>query len=133
MSSRVQQTQEEAWTTLYRRIVKYLERLGRNGFHHSDDFFVVDENIVSNQHKVEINNLAFLNPRIIRTLQHALVDFPGWEIVIGLSVPDSGGRMRDMGLTIGAHEIIDGLQRQYLPQPYRSFRYEGSRPGTEDH
>jgi hypothetical protein len=36
-----------------------------------------------------------------------------------------------MGLTIRAHEIIDGLQRQYFPEPYRSFRYEGSRPGTE--
>lgn len=132
MSSRAEQMQEEAWMALYRRILKYLSRLGTNGYHDSDDFFVVDENIVWNQHKVEINNLAFLGPEIIHTLQHILIDYPGWEIVIGLSASDRDGTDRNMGLTIRAHEIIDGLQRQYLPEPYRSFRYEGSRPGTEN-
>jgi hypothetical protein len=28
------------------------------------------------------------------------------------------------------HETIDGLRREYLPEPYRNYRYEGSRPGT---
>jgi hypothetical protein len=37
-----------------------------------------------------------------------------------------------MGLYIRAHEIIDGLRREYFPEPYRSYQYDGSRPGTED-
>lgn len=114
---------------LYRRIVKYLGRHGTNGCQESDDFFVVDENIVWNQHKVEVNNLAFLQPRIIHSLQRVLTDYPGWEIVVGTAVRDREGTEHNMGLTIRAHEVVDELQRQYLPEPYRSFRYEHSRPG----
>ena len=73
-----------------------------------------------------------MRPEIIRLLQKLLVLFPGWEIVVGLSVPDELGDMRDMGLTIRRHEIVDDLQRRYLPEPYRGFRYEGSRLRTED-
>lgn len=116
---------------LYRLILKVLARFGRNGFQRGDDYFVVDENIVSDQHKVEVNNLDLLRPEIIHSLQRLLTGFPGWGIVVGLSVPDRSGVERNMGLTIRSGEIIDGLQRQFLPEPYRSFRYEGSRPGTE--
>jgi hypothetical protein len=35
-----------------------------------------------------------------------------------------------MGNTIRRHEIIDGLQRQYLPTRFRNFEIPGSRPGT---
>ena len=35
-----------------------------------------------------------------------------------------------MGLTIRKHEIIDGLQRQYFPEEFQSFRYADSKPGT---
>jgi hypothetical protein len=36
-----------------------------------------------------------------------------------------------MGLTIRAHEIIDGLQREFFPKEFRIFSYEDARPGTE--
>jgi hypothetical protein len=132
MSSEVDRKQEEAWTALYRQIVRLLSHYGNNGIRERDDFFVVDENIGSLQQKIELNNIEFMRPEIIRLLQKLLVLFPGWEIVVGLSVPDESGHMRDMGLTIRRHEIVDDLQRRYLPEPYRGFRYEGSRLRTED-
>jgi hypothetical protein len=119
------QRQEEEWMALYRLILKVLARFGRNGIERDDDYFVVDENIVWDQHKVEVSNLALLRPEIIHSLQRLLAGFPGWGIVVGLSVPDGSGVERNMGLSIRSGEIIDGLQRQFLPEPYRDFRYEG--------
>lgn len=132
MAAEMRQTQEEAWMLLYRQIVRLLAPYGRNGYKHQDDYFVVDENLGGFQQKVEIENLQMLRPDVIKSLQHLLEMFPRWEIVVGLSVQDATGMSRNMGLTIRHHEVIDGLQRQYFPEPYRSFRYEGSRPGTEN-
>jgi len=36
-----------------------------------------------------------------------------------------------MGLYIRPHEIIDALQRQYLPAEFQTVEYEGARRGTE--
>ena len=33
-----------------------------------------------------------------------------------------------MYFIIGNNEIIDGLQRQYFPEEYKTIEYEGSRP-----
>jgi hypothetical protein len=60
-----------------------------------------------------------------------LREFPDWEIMIGVSMPEPAGPWPDMGLTIRAHEIIDGLQRRYFPPEYRGIQYDGSRPGTD--
>jgi hypothetical protein len=35
-----------------------------------------------------------------------------------------------MGVTVRRHEIIDGLLRKYLPEPFRFLKIPGSRPGT---
>jgi hypothetical protein len=33
-----------------------------------------------------------------------------------------------MGLVISEDEIVEGLQRQYFPEQFRTIAYEGSRP-----
>jgi len=36
----------------------------------------------------------------------------------------------NMGISIRADEIIDGLQRQYFPTEFQDLAYEGARRGS---
>jgi hypothetical protein len=38
-----------------------------------------------------------------------------------------GKHWPEMGLIVRAREIVDGLQKSFFPEEFRSLRYEGSR------
>src|SRR5207302_657725 len=95
------------------------------------DYWVHDSYWGYPQAKIYINNLALLRPPVIKLLQQVLADFPGWEIMVAVSVRGSGETWPKMGLTIRAPEIVDGLQRQYFPKEFQNIEYEGSRRGTD--
>jgi hypothetical protein len=71
-----------------------------------------------------------LQPVIVDGLQKVLDSFADWEIVIAVDIPGTETAWPRMGVTIRKHEIIDGLQRQYLPDEFKDIAYSGSRPGT---
>jgi hypothetical protein len=56
---------------------------------------------------------------------------PGWEIVVTVAVRGHYYDWPDMALYVRPHEIFDTLQRQYFPEKFQAFDYEGSRRGTE--
>lgn len=120
--------QEVDWESLYQRIIAHLAPLASEGLDKSNDCWVDDDNIGTLQQKIYVTNLELLRPAVIKDLQSLLKDFPGWEIMVAIDVDRT---WPVMGLTIRAHEIVDGLQRQYFPEPYRKFFYEGSRRGTD--
>jgi hypothetical protein len=123
--------QDEAWERLYSNVRQLLNSFGTENFRHTADCWVDDDNIGTLQQKIYVRNLALLKPAVVKSLQRLLIDFPDWEIMVAVSVPGPGERWPDMGLTIRAHEIVDGLQRQYFPSEFQSLSYEGSRRGTE--
>lgn len=120
--------QLKTWRILYGRLRKTLLRFGTEGGLSPADCWIEEDNWGYRQHKVYVRNLKMLSPLVVKSLQQVMMDFPDWEIMIAVSVRDE---WPDMGLTIRAHEIIDGLQRQYFPPEFRDLHYEGSRPGTE--
>jgi hypothetical protein len=73
-----------------------------------------------------------LAPDIISRLQSLLHERSVWQISVAVHVPGTKPGWPVMGLTIRRHEIVDGLRRNYFPEPYRNFHYKGSRPGTEE-
>jgi hypothetical protein len=123
--------QDEAWERLYSNVRQLLNSFGTENFRQTADCWVDDDNIGTLQQKIYVRNLALLKPAVVKSLQRLLIDFPDWEIMVAVSVPGPGERWPDMGLTIRAHEIVDGLQRQYFPSEFQSLSYEGSRRGTE--
>lgn len=131
-SSSGEDEQERIWIELYDRLRERLEKFGTEDVDRSADSWIHDENWGTLQHKVYIRNLALLRPNVVKSLQQLLLPYPDWEIVVAVSVPGPGDAWPDMGLTIRAHEIIDGLKRQYFPKEFQDIRYEGSRPGTEN-
>lgn len=130
-SNNDEEVQARTWNLLYGRIRGLLQEFGSEDYLRTADCWVDDDNWGHRQHKIYIRNLAMLRPSIVKSLQKLLAEFPTWEIMLAVSVPGPGDAWPDMGLTIRAHEIIDGLQRQYFPNEFQSIMYEGSRRGTE--
>ncbi len=126
------EARDKIWTELYRQVVEFLGRFGSESPFTGGDFFVVDDNYGWRRIIVNIFDLKMLNPEIVVSLRDLLANLPDWEIVYALDVPGKETEWPDMGLTIRKHEIVDGLRREFLPEPYRSLVIPGSRPGTGD-
>ena len=121
---------DHTWGQLYNGIVGLLRRHGKESPTGDGDFWVLDDNYGWCRHTIFLFNLKMLNLDVIARLKQLLDNRSGWEIVLAIDVP---GRERDwppMGVTIRSHEIVDGLSRDHLPEPYRSLVISGSRPGS---
>lgn len=123
--------QERAWGDLYDQIQAVLSREGQEAAVGNGDYWLLDDNWGVLQHKIEVQNLRLLKPEIVRSLQTLLKEFRRWEIVVAVHVPDTENLWPPMGLIIRAHEIVDGLQRQFFPKEFQAYEYEGSRRGTD--
>ena len=124
--------QWKAWDKFYEAVREVLKEYGIEDHFGHGDYLVVDDNYGWRETHIEVHRLKMLAPHIVAKLQSLLSASDAWRISVAVHVPGTKPAWPPMGLTIRAHEIIDGLQRQYLPEPYRSFRYEGSRPGTDN-
>jgi hypothetical protein len=123
--------QTEDWGVLYGATRDLLLGFGSEGFRRSSDCWVDDDDIGTRQIKIYVRNLALLRPHVISAIQGLLEgDFSNWEIVLAVSVSGRDESWPDMGLIVRSQEIIDGLQRDYLPQEFRDIQYDGSRPAA---
>jgi hypothetical protein len=88
--------------------------------------------VQSPQVKVSVGNLELLRPPIVYQLQGIVREFPGWEIVYTVALEDHlEGDWPNMGLYIRGNEIIDTLQREYLPREFQDIEYRGSKRAIE--
>jgi hypothetical protein len=130
VASNDEERQGEEWDALYARIKTLLSHWGVEDYIGRSDYFIVDDNYGYRRQTIEIHNLKMLNPKIVDSLRGVLKDFPGWEIVVVVDIPGKEKAWPPMGVTVRGKEIIDGLQRQYLPDEFRNVYYFGARPGT---
>lgn len=131
MVSYVPDEQERAWESLYQQVRAILIQEGREDAYGRADFWLVDDNWGGHQHKIEVQALHMLKPSVVQALQTLLKQFRGWEIVVAIHIPGTENLWPPMGLIVRAHEIVDGLQRQYFPTEFQDYQYEGSRRGTD--
>lgn len=130
MTAKSESAQEREWDELHERISTVLSQFGTEDHFGEADYLLVDDNYGWKRHKIEIHTLRMLDPAIVQQLQLLLRAFPDWEVVIAVDVPGTEETWPRMGVTIRGDEIIDGLQRRYLPEHIRRIAYPGSKPGT---
>ena len=118
-------TQEAEWTILRDQITNYLDHLGRKDAFRNGDYWLVDDNWGWRRHQLEIQTFRLLDPQIVKSLQRLLAQFPKWTISIRIDVPGTEQTWPAMGLIIRAGEIVDQLQRAYLPEVFRSMKFRG--------
>lgn len=118
------------WDSLYGQCQEVLRRFGVEDHLGKADYLLVDDNYGWNQQSIEIHKLRMLDPELVKALRALLRQAPDWQIVISVDIPGTEHTWPRMGLIIRDHEIIDGLQREYLPPEFQALAFEGSRPGT---
>jgi hypothetical protein len=122
--------QERQWGDLYDKIVETMRQFGSEDYRGRADHLIVDDNYGWRRHTIEVHKLPMLQLAVIKSLQSLLREVPDWAIVVAVDIPGTEGKWPRMGVTIRQHEIIDGLVRNYLPEPYRTMVIPGSKPGT---
>ncbi len=122
--------QVEIFESLVRAVDAVLEQYGKHDSFESGDYSIYEDYWGFPQVKVSINDLKLLQPEVIHKLQQTVNAYPGWEIVVAVAVRGHYDDWPHMGLYIRPHEIIDGLQREYLPVEFQNLDYEGARRGT---
>ncbi len=122
----------EQFEHLYNSVDHLMAEYGRpDSLSRQGDYSVLGDYWGYPQVKLSIHELALLHPQIVKRLQSLLADFPDWEFVVTVAVRGHYDDWPDMGLYVRRHEIIDTLQREYFPEAFQSFLYEGSRRGVE--
>lgn len=125
----IEEIQDREWQALYQLIVLTMAQWGVDDALGKGDYLIVDDNYGWPRQKIEVQDLEMFKVEIIKALQALLKNFPRWSIVMAVDVPGKED-WPSMGVTIRAHEIIDGLLRQYLPDQFRFLKIPGSKPGT---
>jgi hypothetical protein len=112
------------------RIKKILEEFGRSDSLIRDgDYTLEGDYLGPREVVVFVGNLAMLQPNIVGKLHEVIQEFHGWQIVMTVALRGCYD-WPNMGLYVRPHEIIDALQRQYLPAEFQNLEYEGARRGT---
>ena len=122
--------QECIWETLLRQIRRVMAHDGKEDHFGKGDYLIVDDNYGWRRHTIEVHRLEILRPQSVRNLRRLLKGLPDWEIVISLDIPGTEISWPSMGVTIREREVVDDLQRSYLPQEFQDMRFEGSTPST---
>jgi hypothetical protein len=117
---------ESEWQTLHDRMIETLDQFGKKDGFRRGDYWLVDESWGWERQQVEVQNLEFLRPNVIKALQALLADFPKWDIAIMVDVPGTEDTWPGMGLIVSRKRIVDDLQREFLPEQYRDLAYEGA-------
>jgi hypothetical protein len=123
--------QELTWEQLYESVRSLLARYGTEEATGRGDYLIVDDNYGWQRIQIIVQRLKMFRPEIVTNLRALLADLPDWEITMAVDVIGKEKEWPRMGLTIRKHEVIDGLQRNLLPE-FANVRYEDSRPGTGD-
>ena len=121
--------QEREWLSLYSQIRALLQQYGKEDDGTDEkDYLLVDDNLGLWQHRIETSNLEIVKPVVVKSLQRLLNGYPNWEIAITIGSSVKEKAWPSMCLIIGDNEVIDGLQREYFPEEFKTIEYEGSRP-----
>jgi hypothetical protein len=118
-----------AWQLLYERILKALRPYGDDDAFGDKEYWVSDQIWSTKQQKVNFNVFPLLHPSVVEALRRTLTQgFEDWEIVVCIDpTPTPTGYPERTGFLIRAHEIVDGINRDWLPEEWREVTYPNMR------
>jgi hypothetical protein len=105
---------------LYQEAFNLMSRFGRHDGPGTGDYYILADYWGHPQLLINMN-LSLLRADVVDALRSLLTARPGWEIVFSLFEPGTETTWPPMGVRIRREEVLDGLKREFLPEPYRSF------------
>lgn len=122
-------SRDRIWNALYRQVVAVMEKFGTESAVGRGDFWVIEDDHGLKRIGIDVFNFDLFSVTVIAELRELLANIQDWEIVLIVDMPQSGEEWPFMGVMIRWHEIVDGLQREYLPEEVRPPAIPGRRPG----
>ncbi len=122
--------QVDIWNRFYQEVADLLAKYGIENPIGDGDYWINEDNYGWRRISVGVQNLSLFRPEVVTALRGLLDAYPDWEIAVAVDVLGTEKSWPLMGVTIRKREIVDGLQRQYLPEEFRRYQYADSRPGT---
>lgn len=110
--------QERDWQVLHDRVTSILNCYGIKDAFRKGDYWLLDDNWGWEVQQLEFQNLDLFGPDIIELLQEVLAGYPKWSITVRVDVVGKEKEWPGMGLIIHPDEIIDELQREFLPPEF---------------
>ena len=120
MSENIHADRDREWQLLRQHITNVLRPYQECESSQDKDYRLDASDIGLYRHWIETEKGELVAPKIIKSLQMLLVQYPNWEIIL---VFGTSGQ-----IIIRDDEIINGLKRESLPEELRAIEYEGSRP-----
>ena len=120
MSAYTSADQERDWQILHDAITRVLDKFGRKNAFGDGDYWLVDDNYGTRRHRLEVQNLDLFRIDILRQLQATLAGFADWCITVQVDVLGKEKIWPGMGVIVYEDEIVDELQREFLPERFRN-------------
>lgn len=111
------------WELLYEQVGEVLRGYGVENYLGAADYWVLDDNYGFKSINIALHKLSMLQQTLIASLQSLLSFYPDWEIKVSIDIPGKEKSWPEMGLIIRAREIVDQLQRQFLPEELKEVRF----------
>jgi hypothetical protein len=123
--------QESEWQSLYFELGHILAATGRENAFGDGDFWIIDDNYGSFQHKVCVTQVAFLTPEIAASVQRLLTArYPKWEVLFSLDGPSIRPTPDDMGITVRASGVKEFWSRRRMAKAhFGEFRWPTEHAG----
>jgi len=116
---------ERVWRGLYDRAAAALEPFAQMDSFGKADYWIVEDDWGPDLLQVEVFDLRMLRRDAIGALKRVLDDYPGWQIVVRVFARGGAAPLPAMGLLITDGRVVDGLKREYLPEEFWRWSYEG--------
>lgn len=93
-----ERSEHETWQALYVELLAVLERHGVHDPFGGGDFFLIDDDYGSTQHKIECTSESAFTPTVAEEIRHLLEPLERkWEVIVAL--PAIGGREHGFAIT----------------------------------
>lgn len=118
------QLQNEEWSKLYDELQQLLVRHGQEDAYGDGDFWLVDDNYGSPQHKVCVSRVSFLTKIMASEVQQKLRAYSlPWEVIFAFDPRDERLDLSDLGVVVHKADIQEdwnaGRMRRLFGSEFR--------------
>jgi hypothetical protein len=117
--------QRQEWATLYAELKALLGKHGKEDPYGNGDFWIVDDNYGSPQHKVCVFQVSFLTQPVAHEVQRTLRKHSlPWEVLFAFDKTDSRRHPNDLGITVHKANIEECWNVERMERAFGSeFRW----------
>ena len=120
--------QQREWDALYAELGALLDEHGKQNPYGDGDFWVVDDNYGSPQHKVCVTRVSFLTRPVALEVQRILRKYSlAWEVLFSLDKAELRPTANDLGVLVRKTDIQEHWSAERMQQAFGSeFRWRPS-------